>query len=193
MSENQNPLQRYVPPPAPEAKGGDKPYVRKRRTERDPLSPREAYFVAKICEGVEPTEAARLAHYRDTTPAAARALLEQPHVQAAIADHMGAQASVAAVTLQRLISEHAAIALSDIADVIGLTPGEIADLPPEVTAAIKSVEETRNGIKITMHDKHRSLDALAKIADLYRTPEEEAVLTTFGAMLREAQRRANGD
>lgn len=197
----ENPFQRYAPVP-------QLTVPTKRRVRGGPppaLSPREAHFATRVVEGHDPLVAMRLAKYPAPSRDAAEALLAEPAIAEAIAEQQEALAAVAHLTLQRVIAEHAHMAFSDIAEVAGALRGggqtvdeALSALPRRVTAAIRKMKITRryegrgddaepvDTVEIELHDKHRSLDALAKVADLYRSPETEEALTTFGEMLRAA-------
>lgn len=197
----ENPFARYAPAPTLEV-----PTPRRVRGEPvQGLSPRAAHFATRVVEGHDPLVAMRLAKYPAPSRDAANLLLKDPQIAAAIAEQQEALAAVAHLTLQRVIAEHAHMAFSDIAEVAGaLRDGSqtadeaLAALPRRVTAAIRKIKITRryegrgddaqpvDTLEVELHDKHRSLDALAKVADLYRSPETEEALTTFGEMLRAA-------
>lgn len=207
MSENTpvtNPYLRLAPidPPREATAAPD----RRRRTAASPLSPREAHFVSHYMAGVEHAEAMRLAGYIRPQRSDAEAMLQLPHVRAEIERQSDALAQTAQVTQHRVIAEHATMAFSDVTEIMQyidpeLTVAEMLEAAPRsVTAAIKKLKVTRryegrgddakpvDTIEIDMHDKHKSLDALAKISDLYRTPEADEVVSTFGEMLRAAVR-----
>lgn len=180
--------------------------TRRRRRVDSPLTPREAHFAAHYVAGMDPVAAMVKAGYLRPQRSDAEALLQAPHVAAEVANQLEALSLTAQVTQQRVIAEHANMAFSDIAEVASAIDPEktaqeaIESLPRTVTSAIRKLKITRryegkgedrqpvDTVEIEMHDKLRSLDALAKIGDLYAAPDPEEVLSSFGEMLRAAVR-----
>lgn len=176
------------------------------------LNPQEARFATRYLTHGNAQRAMREAGYVDPAPTAknAQRLLEDDRIAAVIEEQTEAIADLYRVTRGRLVAEHARIALSNIADFEDvLTSGEDAiasfnSLPRGVRSAVRKVKITRryegkgedatpvDTLEMEFHDKQRSLDALAKITELYAAPEDE-VADNFAKLLDAAAKRIGLD
>lgn len=76
------------------------------------------------------------------------------------------------ITAERIKDELSALGFATVADVCEwsgttLKVKPLSKMTRSQVAAIKSVEEKEGGIKITMHDKTRALEAMAKILGMF--------------------------
>ena len=176
------------------------------------LDPKEARFVTRYLTHGNAQRAMREAGYVQPKPTEvnARALLDDDRIAAAVEEQLDAVADMYRSTRHRLVAEHVRIGLSNIADFEEvLTSGEDAisafnSLPRGTRAAVKKIKLTRryegkgedaspvDTLELEFHDKGRSLDALAKITDLYTPPEDE-VASSFAKMLDAAARKIGLD
>jgi hypothetical protein len=78
-----------------------------------------------------------------------------------------------------VLAEYAAIAFSDITQIVGIEQGEVVvrnldELPPAVRRSIASIEQTANGaIKVRLHNKVQALDSLAKHLGLFDADNQQ--------------------
>ena len=205
-----NPLADFTPDvpatisAATEARYGD--ILPPGRRERARLSPREAKFAVAYLEHGDPVQAMCDAGYDVVSRKLADVLLAREDVREVLDEQIDAITSINRVTHARMIAEHAGIAFSDVADYIpALTSGDAQEafraLPREKTAAVRKLKVTRSyegrgedrrpvdTIELELHDKQKSLDALAKVAKLYETRDDGESDTPFGRLLERAMRK----
>lgn len=115
------------------------------------------------------------------TASAAR-VLASVKVKALVRQHLDDQAVAANLTIEKLLREYMRLGLADIRNVVEWSSGELtvkdlADLTPDVTAAISEISQitTHRGgsmvstvLKVKMHSKTQALDSLAKHLNLFR-------------------------
>ncbi len=117
-----------------------------------------------------------------------KGVLAKPLARAAIAERLQELASEQDVSPDRIIREHAAIALSNIADYLDVRPfGDFTvkpldTIPYEKLAAVKSMKTIPspygNRTEITLHDKHPSLKVLTELVGLV-APDAPPVLQEY--------------
>lgn len=206
-----DPLEGYkveVPAEVIETTNGRRPRLRYAHG----LNPQEARFATRYLTHGNAQRAMREAGYVKPAPTEKNAqdLLADERIAAVIEEQTEAIADLYRVTRGRLVAEHARIALSNIADFEDvLTAGEDAistfnALPRGTRAAVKKVKITRrydgkgedatpvDTLELEFHDKQRSMDALAKITELYTPPEDE-LAGSFAQLLDAAARKIGLD
>lgn len=166
------------------------------------LSPKHQRFVEEFLTDFNAAGAARRAGYaKGRANVTAFHLLRRPDIASAVAAARAKMAERANVTADRVITEMAAIAFSDItkavrwgsALVVKDENGEhilqqavemIAsdDLPREITAAISEIAKTRDGIRIKFHDKQAALLALGKHLGMFIERHEHGKPGDFSKM-----------
>lgn len=121
--------------------------------------------------------------YRNSSYDAARSsaadLLAKPNISARVEEIQKQNAERAGVTAERVLREIAAIAFSDITDVVHTYPGitelrNVEELPPEVRATIAEISdtlsETENNstrrVQVKLHPKPAALAQLVKYLGL---------------------------
>jgi phage terminase small subunit len=92
-------------------------------------------------------------------------LFAKPNVAAFVKESRAATIKAMEVKLERIVDTLAAIAFSDITEIVQwdgnqLTIREPEDLSPAQQAAIKKVKRTKNGVEVDMHDKLTALRLL---------------------------------
>lgn len=181
----------------------------RRRVERPDtdLLPIEARFATAYLTHGNGKRAMEEAGYPTTSRALAAQLLEKPAVAALIEEQLDAVSDLYRLTHARLIAEHGRIAFSTLADYEEVLRSdhpieEFNALPRSVRSAVKRIKyTTRTGrgdddsvtrtLEFELHDKGRSLDALAKITNLYSPPEEE-IASAMGDLIRAAAKKLEG-
>lgn len=166
------------------------------------LGGRRQAFVRHLLITGNGSEAARRAGYSARSAArTASRLLRTPAVAAALDAQRRRTARRLAISAERVLTEYARIAFSDLTDYLawgpdGLTLAPSARLDADRAAAVAEVAETGAGrVRIKLHDKVRALDALAKRLGLAGEPggadsRHEAWLARIAAL---AAARAAGD
>ncbi len=104
---------------------------------------------------------------KNSAAVAACRLLSMPRIQARIAELKAKRLRRIEVKQDNVIEELRRLAFSDLRDLAEWGPGSLVlknsvELAPEVTATVKKVRFTKEGISIELHDK---LQALLKLAD----------------------------
>lgn len=93
--------------------------------------------------------------------------LTKPYIQAYIKDKNKPNLEKLRITQERVLSEIAKIAFSNLTDLFedDWVLKSMSDIPAEKSAAIKSLTKTETGVKINMHDK---VGALLKLWELVK-------------------------
>lgn len=115
----------------------------------------------------------------DSARSSAADLLAKPSISLRVSELKKENTERAGITAQRVLSELAAIAFSDITDIVQTHPGitelrNIEDLPPNVRAAIAEVSDTLNEteansnrrVQVKLHPKPAALAQLFKYLGL---------------------------
>lgn len=136
------------------------------------LSIKQEAFVQAYIKTGNASEAYRQAGYSGgsakTINEAASRLLKNSKVGARIASFLAKQEKRFEITQDRWLAEYASLGFSDLSAVTewdpttGITIKASKDLSPNVKAAVQSIEQTQNGLKIKLHDKKGALDAIGK-------------------------------
>lgn len=138
------------------------------------LTDKERLFVTYYCGACHfnGAKAARWAGYsEESARQKAYELLTKSYIQILVKEEMGRRASTHDELVRDIIEEYCKLAFSNITNatefnamVARVQNGE--ELPAEVTAAIKSVSMTDNGVRLEFHDKRGALADLAKITGM---------------------------
>lgn len=124
--------------------------------------------------GYNAADAARRAGYSENT---AKEIgyenLTKPHIRASVDAELLRLANDHEATRARVLAEYGKIAfntLPNVADFNGLivSAEDAKSLPPEVTACIKSIKMTPNGVVIELHDKIGALNSLARCMGMFK-------------------------
>jgi phage terminase small subunit len=134
------------------------------------MTPRRQKFAAEFMADFNAADAARRAGFgAKSAPRYGKYLLRQAEVAAAIEARVVAEERTIRVTADRVLSELAALAFSDIRRFARIEDGKLALVPsaalaPGESSAIAFVQPAgpRNGARIRLHDKIRALRALMK-------------------------------
>jgi phage terminase small subunit len=173
-----------VGPAAPIPLTGRKKKAKKRRvlglatTQRlRELTPQEERFVHEYLVDLQAGPAVKRAGYNHTTATSANVfgcnLLKRPHVARALNRAFEARLKRVDVRADDVLHEVAAIAFSDIRSVVEVTGAgtirvkDSKDWTPEQAAAVESVEETKNGIKVKFYDKPGALSLLMRHMNMF--------------------------
>lgn len=103
-------------------------------------------------------------------------LMKLPKVAARIQELRDAVQERALVTKVEILTELKRIGFGNLADVAEwngrtVTLKNSETLSPELTSLVSEVSETKQGVKIKLHDKMDALDKMAKIVGAYKEPE----------------------
>lgn len=156
------------------------------------LTPRQQKFVQEYLVDLNATQAAIRAGY-----SARRAselgwqLLQKPTVIEAIAVEQQARSARTGITADRTLQELALIGFSDLTDFVEwsgqtITLKNSADLDPIKRRAIAEISQTKDGLKIKLHDKKGALDSLARHQGLFNdrmTMGMDAAMAEWAAIL----------
>lgn len=152
-----------------------------------PLEPRERLFVMYYCGMCcfNATRSVMLAGYTDNERSAAvtgHRLLRNANIQIAINEELARRGLEHKEIVAAIISEYMKIGFANLTNGAQFNAVMVAmrdgtEIPPEVSASIKSVQQTENGVKLEFHDKTRALDSLSRIHGMFddrmRSPGEE--------------------
>jgi phage terminase small subunit len=135
-------------------------------------NPAQEIFANQCARGKSQSEAYTIAGYKEN-PGNASNLAARPEVAARINEIKMIIAARAQVTAERVLAEMARIGFADITQAVRVENGKVqvidsAQLSADVTAAIAEVSETRDGVKLKMHDKRAALEALGKHLGLFK-------------------------
>lgn len=105
--------------------------------------------------------------------------LSKPDVQARICELKEARAKRTEITQDRVLLEIAALAFSDIGDIVDWDEKEVrlipsSQIPPNALKAVKHIRGDQSGVGVTLYDKVRALDMLARHLGLYDGAKEKA-------------------
>lgn len=173
------------------------------------LTPREARFVAAYLNHGDGKRAMLEAGFETGNKVLAAALLEKPHIAKLVEEQLDAVGDLYRVTHARIIAEHARLAfasVADLEDVLTQTGDSAIEafnaLPRATRAGVKKIKVTRryegkgddkepvDTLEIEMHDKQRSLDALARITKMNAdADDDEDVVSAFSELLRAAAKK----
>lgn len=151
-------------------------------------NPRQERFAQAIALGKTADEAYQLAGYKPNRHNASR-LKTNEHVTARIAAILGKGADAVSVTQEEIVRELARIGFSDLRkvlkwgptrgkvgddDVPGVTITDSDDLDDATAAAIAEVSQTKDGIRVKMHDKRAALVDLGRHKGMFKDDPAKA-------------------
>lgn len=162
------------------------------------LTPRQEEFCRQYVIDFNATAAYKKAGYRarsdNSAAAGASELLRNSKIQAYISRLQQQRSQRTEITADRVLQEIAAIAFSDVTDVISFTNGSVAvsdssRLDKRVTAAIAEVSctdgEMGSTVKVKLHDKKAALQLAAKHVGLLGDYEGAiATLRLYGVPIK---------
>lgn len=156
------------------------------------MDPRHQAFSDHFLLSFNATEAAKAVGYSPKTATQiGYQLLRREDVQQYLAERRAAVSASAGVTLERVVTELARVALSDMRDAISwgtrpvnigngveiemayAEPKDSASLSPDVSAAVAEVSQGKTGFKLKMHSKTAALDMLMKHLGGYERDNEQ--------------------
>ena len=140
---------------------------------RGGLTDKQRAFCREMVVDWNATQAAIRAGYSAKTAAqTAHRLLRNVNVGARIRKLAQAAAHRNDITVDRVLEEHRRIAFANLSDIIEVRDGiayakDFAELGPEQLAVIERVHQGPHGVTVSLHDKTRSLDSLARYLGLF--------------------------
>lgn len=156
------------------------------------MSPKQRQFVKEYLIDLNATQAAVRAGYSARrADAIGYENLRKPEIQAAIAVEQQARSARTGITADRTLQELALIGFSDLTDYVEwsgqtITLKNSADLDPVKRRAIAEISQTKDGLKIKLHDKKGALDSLARHQNLFNdkmTLGMDAAMSEWAALL----------
>jgi len=134
------------------------------------LTELEEQFALEYCKDFNRTQAAIRAGYSAQSAAnTGTDVYERPRVRKRIIELLRERRQEYPLTIERMQTEIKRLAFADITKVIksleggkGIQLEDLKALPKAVTAAIKSIEQGRYGLRVVFHDKVAALEMLAK-------------------------------
>lgn len=156
---------------------------------------RQEAYCQNIIKGMQSIDAYVAAGFARCDPAASK-LGAKPHVRARITEMQEKAAAKANVTMERWIAEVAAIAFSDLREVLDFGPGGVtlkdgATLTKVQAGLISEISETKDGnARIRLHSKMDALEKLAKKFGWYAPEKREHDLSD---PLKELMLQINGN
>lgn len=132
---------------------------------------RHEIFAQQIAKGASNREAYKTAGYDsenlESVDASAARLLADVRVEQRVKELQEEAAKATGVTVQRVVAELAKIGFSDTRAALSWGPDGVllkssADLTADEAAAVAEVHQTKDGIRIKLHDKQAALVNLGK-------------------------------
>ena len=107
-----------------------------------------------------------------TAAASATNLLKNPKVQRAVSIELDRQLNDHDQLARRVMSEWQKLAFFDVTQFLNVSGpfvylSSIDDLPSHFRPAIRSIENTQMGVKVTFHDKQKALESIAKCLGMF--------------------------
>ena len=156
------------------------------------LTPKQKRFIDEYLVDLNASQAAIRAGFSPRTSRfIGYRLLTMPQIKEAIGEAQGNLSRRTAVTQERVIAELAAIAFSNIGDVISWGPDGVSvkradELSPEILSAIADISKSgvREGgmVRVRLYDKLKALELLGKHLGLFTEKVEVGLrpIFTFG-------------
>jgi phage terminase small subunit len=135
-------------------------------------NPSYEIFAQNVARGKTQVESYVLAGFKENDSNCSQ-LAQRPEVAARITEINGIIAARAMVTSERVLAELARIGFADVTEAAQIVGGKLqftdtAQLSPDLRAAIAEASQTRDGVKIKMHDKRAALETLGKHLGLFK-------------------------
>lgn len=151
------------------------------------LPPRQQRFVNEYLIDLNATQAAIRAGYSaKTADVQGPRLLGNVGVAAAIAKAQAKRSERTGITADRVLQELARIGFSDLRKAVSWSGGTVelkssAELDDDTAAAVAEVGQTRDGVKIKLHDKQAALVSIGRHLGMFtdRTEHSGAVGVSF--------------
>ncbi len=135
-------------------------------------NPKHEIFANNVARGKTLSDAYVVAGYKEDD-ANASTLAQNPDIKKRIQEITGIVSARAQVSAERVLAELARIGFAKATDVITIKDGKVivadtASLSPDIQAAISEISQTRDGLKVKMHDKRAALENLGKHLGLFK-------------------------
>ncbi len=129
-------------------------------------------FAQNVARGKSYNEAYVIAGYKENGGNAST-YASRPEIANRITEIKEVIAARAMVSAERVLAELARIGFAKATDVITIKDGKVivadtASLSPDIQAAISEISQTRDGLKVKMHDKRAALENLGKHLGLFK-------------------------
>ena len=150
------------------------------------LNDKQEQFCREYVVDLNATQAAIRAGYSHVTAAQIAAkLLTKVNIQEYIQALRNKISDKLEISAERVLREYAKLAFTNFNDLVDISTGSPVfrnedDIEEEHLAALQSVSETKDGLKIKMHDKKGALDSLAKHLNLFREDNKKEVMMAVG-------------
>lgn len=142
------------------------------------LTDKQEKFCYEYMKDLCATEAAKRAGYSERNAGRiGYSLLERDRVKKKIYELKKEMRDVTKVSVKKTVEELGKIGYANIKDVLEIRDGKLyvkdfEKLPREFTAAIKSVKETKYGIRIHLYDKTKALELIGKHLAMFTEKHE---------------------
>ena len=135
-------------------------------------NPSHELFAQTCARGKSQSEAYVIAGYEENGGNAST-LAAREDVAARITEFKSITAARAMVTGERVLAELARIGFADITQAVQIVNGKVqvidtANLSPDLKAAMAEISQTKDGIKVKLHDKRAALENLGKHLGLFK-------------------------
>ena len=135
-------------------------------------NPKHEVFANQVARGKTLGEAYVIANYKEDDGNASN-LASKPEIAARIQEITSMVAARAMVTGERVLAELARIGFADITQAVQIVNGKVqvidtANLSPDLKAAMAEISQTKDGIKVKLHDKRAALENLGKHLGLFK-------------------------
>lgn len=131
-----------------------------------------------------------------TAAANASVLLKNPKVQRAISIELDRQLNNHDALARRVLGEWQKLAFVDVTNFLQVSGPfvylpSIEDLPAHFRPAIRSIENTQSGVKVTFHDKNKALENIAKCLGMFASDKVEVVDESYEGLVQRLAREEN--
>lgn len=165
------------------------------------ITPQQQRFVMIYCRPdmaynatrayIEAYEKDRVDDYMVAAASATR-LLNNVKIQRAVSIEMDRQIGNHDALAKRVLNEWSKLAFVDMTEFIELNGPfvvvkSLEDLPVHFRPAIKSIENTQSGIKVSFHDKNKALECIAKCLGMF-TENRRVVDETYESLVQRLAR-----
>jgi len=139
------------------------------------LTARRKKFISEYLVDQCATQAAVRSGYSPTRASTTGwELLQEPEVKSAIDRALDERIKENGITVDRILSELAMIAFSDLSDFVdisksGIVLKDVSNLPPKATKVLSEASQNKWGqVKIKLHSKIHALELLGKYLNLFK-------------------------